>query len=277
MARHSTIPPDPDERVAVSPRHSVRLAQELVPFIHVAPSRDFVVRTITRREANGMPLMSAELVIAGIETRSRYPGAAHYPLHFRKTYYPGRMHGDPREEYERQNEAAELIGIPPAIGWSHDTFRSCMLPGVPYSRLSPFEIEPEDAKLHAARELPLPVAAGLWTLCEQAFRRMEELHAGGLVHRDAELHNFIVCPSPLEIVMIDFEGAATRKALAPEVWDEATRTDFNALAKEGALLQCSLGRQRGNFAEHCLRRGIALFRDPDRVLAEIDRRSVQSA
>jgi hypothetical protein len=277
MGRTSSIPPDMDERIAVSPRHSVRLAQELVPFVHVAPRHDFVVRTIGRREANGMPLMSAEIVIAGADTRERYPRAAQYPLHFRKTYYPGRLHGDPHDEFDRQADAAELIGIPPPIGWSHDTFRSCLPPGVPYNRLSPFEVEPEDAKIHVARELQLIAAIGLFTLCEQAYRRMSELHAGGIAHRDAELHNLIVCASPLEIVMIDFEGSATRKALAEAEWDEAIDSDFAALAKEGALLQCSLGRQRGGFAELCLRRVPTLFRDGERVLAEIDRRTVQSA
>ena len=35
------------------------------------------------------------IVIAGQETRSEFPLAATYPLHFRKTYFPGRLHGDP--------------------------------------------------------------------------------------------------------------------------------------------------------------------------------------
>ena len=37
-----------------------------------------------------MPLMSADLVIASEDTRVRFAAARTYPLHFRKTYYPGR-------------------------------------------------------------------------------------------------------------------------------------------------------------------------------------------
>lgn len=273
----SSIAPDGDERISVSPRHSVRLAQELAPFIHAAPSRDFVVRTISHREVNGMPLMSAEIVIAGRDTRDRFPAAAQYPLHFRKTYYPGRLHGDPRIEFERQAEAAALIGIPPPIGYTPDTFRSCLLPGTPYSRLSPFGLDPESANLHAARELELAPAAGLWLLIEQAFHRMKALHAGGIVHRDAQLHNLIVCGSPLEIVVIDFESAVQRKELDPADWEQAVADDLLLIAKEGALLQCALGRQRGQFAEYCVRNLPHAFKEPDRVRDEIDRRTVQSA
>ena len=70
------------------------------------PRQDFVVRTWARREANGLPLMAAELVIAGAETRQAHPGAETYPLHFRKTYFPARLHGDPQVEFE-----LHLLGV----------------------------------------------------------------------------------------------------------------------------------------------------------------------
>src|SRR5690348_7351145 len=111
---------DEDVLVPVSPRHSVLVGAEYAVWIKRAPRQDFVVRTILKREANGMPLMSADIVIAGDETRSRYDLAAQYPLHFRKTYYPGRLHGDPRQELERQNEAAAILNLPPGIGATHN-------------------------------------------------------------------------------------------------------------------------------------------------------------
>src|SRR5437016_1665429 len=104
-----------------------------------------------KREANGMPVMSAYIVIAGERTRARAPPAKSYPLHSRNTYSPGRLHGDPRQERDRQNEAAEILGIPPAIGATHQIFRSCFLPGSPYNRLSPFGAEPEEANLPIAQ------------------------------------------------------------------------------------------------------------------------------
>src|SRR5262245_54099332 len=128
---------DNDRVVPVSPRHSVRLARELLGLFDRAPQQDYVVRTIARREANGLPLMSAEMVIAGKETRERYPLAARYPLHFRKTFSAARLHGDPLKELELQTLAGTHIRVPPAIGASELVFRSCLVPGRPYSRLSP--------------------------------------------------------------------------------------------------------------------------------------------
>src|SRR5687767_10001851 len=95
--------------IKVSARHAVRLAHEYSHLIERAPARDYVVRTIARREAGGLPLMSADLVIAGKEAREQFPLAATYPLHFRKTYFPGRLHGDPQVEYQRHLRAAQLI------------------------------------------------------------------------------------------------------------------------------------------------------------------------
>ena len=59
--------------VAVSPRHEVLLAPEYAQLIRYAPDHDFVMRTITRREAHGLQLMSAEMVIAGKDTRRAFP------------------------------------------------------------------------------------------------------------------------------------------------------------------------------------------------------------
>ena len=144
---------DEDFSIAVSPRHSVRLAMEYRHLIEKPPRRDFCVRTITRRQANGTPLMAAEIVIAGEDARKELPLAATYPLHFKKTYYPARIHGDPKVEYDRQLDASRLIAVTPPIGSTHDTFRACMIPGSTLTTLLPFQTEPEDRNLHHAREL----------------------------------------------------------------------------------------------------------------------------
>jgi hypothetical protein len=268
---------DEDELIEVSPRHTVRLAHEYLHLVKKAPRRDFVIRTISRREANGMPLMSADIVIAGEEAREQFPVAARYPLHFRKTYYPGRLHGDPKEEFERQAEASRLVGLPPPIGYTNETFRSCLLPGTPYNRLSPFGVEPEDANLSRARELPLAAAAGLWRLLEEAFTKLGALHAGGVAHGDAELHNFIVCPSPLEILMVDFEAAVTRSGVGDPAFEREVHKDFAPLLREAIFLECSLGQQPGALAEMAEARLGESFKHPERFQREIDRKTTQPA
>ena len=111
-----------DRIVAVSPQHSVRLAREYADLLERPQANDYVVRTIARREVNGMPLMSAEIVVAGRETRERHPLAVTYPLHFRKTYSPARMHGDTAKEFENHTLASRIIGLPPPIGFCSQVF-----------------------------------------------------------------------------------------------------------------------------------------------------------
>ncbi len=197
--------------VPVSPRHSVLLAPEYAQLIDRAPDHDFTMRTIARREANGLQLMSAEMVIAGNDTRKEFPLADKYPMHFRKTYFPGRLRGDPSIEFANQQRASEVLGSPPPIGFTKDTFRACFVPGKPYSRLTPFGIEPVENNVQVAEELNLGLAIGLWWLCTQAFDQLNRLHAAGLAHGDMELHNIAVSPAPAEAVR--FHRVAQRGCL----------------------------------------------------------------
>jgi hypothetical protein len=262
---------DEDFAIKVSPRHTIRLAREYLPIVERAPSKDFVVRTLVRRQVNGMPLMSAEIVIASAEARAEFPLAKEFPLHFRKTYFPGRLHGDPADEFAAQAEAARLIDVIPPIGFGPTVFRSCMVPGTPYSALSPFQTEPIERNIVHARELPLMVAAGQYRFAEQAFALLERLHAGGVCHGDAELHNFIVCPSPLEIVPIDFEAAALKGKLSDAEWEKRVYTDPEPLLRHGILLQCALGPQPGHFAEVARERLERLFKDASPFQRELAR------
>lgn len=261
---------DEEVLVAVSPRHSVRLAREYQTLLERAPSKDFVVRTIMKREAQGMPLVSAEVVIASWENRKAFPLAMQYPLHFRKTYYPGRLHGDPKEEHDRQKEASDVLGLPPPIGYTDDSFRSCFLPGTPYSRLTPFAPDAEDANIQKARKLELATGAGLWTLLSNAFDALRRLHEANLCHGDAELHNFIVCPSPLEILVIDFEAAVRRDLIGDEEFGRRVEVDFDPLLREAVFLMCSLGPQQGPMAKLAQERLGKLFKNPDRFRREMD-------
>jgi hypothetical protein len=261
---------DDDRLLPVSPRHSVRLARELMGLVGRPPQSDYVVSTIARREANGLPLMSAEIVIAGRDTREKYPLAAKYPLHFRKTYSPARMHGDPAAEFENQTLASEIIRVQPPIGYGHQEFRSCLVPGRPYSRLSPFGGEHAEGNVRVAQKLDLAAAAGLWRLAEEALAHLSALHRGGLAHGDAELHNFVVCPAPLELVLIDFEGAVKQSTLDDLAWGKRCEADLVPLLREAAYLECALGRQEGPLASLVWERLDSLFRD-----AAVFRRAIE--
>ena len=189
-------------------------------------------------------------------------------MHFRKTYYPARLHGDPRDEFERQREAAALIGVPEPIGCTYDTFRTCLLPGTPYARLSPFGVEPEESNITLAHALPLASAAGLWRMLESAFAQMQALHAGGVAHGDAELHNFIVCA----VAARDRDDrlrsrGAPRRARRRRVASDCAK-DFAPMLREAVLLQCALGPQPGTLAQLALERIASSFKDPERFRRE---------
>jgi hypothetical protein len=264
---------DDEQLIAVSARHSVLLLKEYVALVEKAPRSDIVVSTIAKREAGNLPLMAADLVIAGEDTRASFPLAATYPLHFRKTYFPGRMHGEPMVEFARQARASELTSCSMPIGYSASVFRACLVPGRPFSRLSPFGTEPETSNIATAAKLPLASAAGLWRLAEDTFAQLTAIHEGGLAHGDAELHNFIVSPSPLELVPIDFEAAVLREDLDDAAWAARRDADLLPVLREAVFLQCALGRQRGPLADASLERMDAMFANPARFRATIERQA----
>jgi len=265
---------DPEQlMVRVSPRHELLLAPEYAQLVRYAPEHDFVMRTITRREANGLQLMSAEMVIAGKDTRKEFPLAEEYPMHFRKTYYPGRLRGDPSVEFANQQRASEVLEAPPPIGFTKDTFRSCFVPGKPYSRLTPFGIEPVENNVQVAEGIDLATAVGLWWLCGQTFGQLVKLHGAGLVHGDMELHNIAVSPAPAEAVLIDFELAKWKKDLSEAEWAKQVKADFAELCKEAVYLQCALGRQPGPLADMAMERIVELFPSPGRFERHIRRQA----
>lgn len=223
--------------------------------------------------AGESPLMTGELVIGGRATRDEFPLARTYPLHFRKTYYTARLRGDPRREFECHTRASEIVGVPPPIGHALGTFRSCLLPGRPYSQLSPFGAEPEESNIKVAADLPLATAAGLWRLAEELHTILSRLQAAGMTHGDAELHNFIVCPTPLEVMPIDFELAVIESEVKSDEWTSRCENDMIPILREAIFLQCALGEQPGPLAESALERLDSLFRSGGQFHRAIDRRS----
>jgi hypothetical protein len=259
--------------VRVSPLHSVAVDGDYYAMIQRAPEQDFVVRTLAKTTAGDAPLMMGELVIAGRAARDRHPLAATYPLHFRKTYFVGRLRGDPQVEFERHTRASEVLGIPPPIGYARGSFRSCLLPGRPLDRIMPFGTEPEESNIRHADSLSLAAAAGLWLLAERAVAALTTLHVAGLAHGDAELHNFIVCYAPLDVVPIDFDMAILRDAASEAEWLLHCARDLEPLLKIAVFLQCALGAQEGPLADLSLRHLDTLFARSERFRRAIDERS----
>jgi hypothetical protein len=245
--------------VQVSPRHVVTVDDDYASLIERAPQQDYVVRTLAKRMAGDTPLMSGELVIAGQATRKTYPLAAAYPLHFRKTYYPGRLRGDTQGEFARHSEASEILGIPPPIGFAGGTFRSCLLPGRPFDQLTAFGSEPEDSNIKHADKLPLASAVGMWLLAERVMHTLSTLHAAGMTHGDAELHNFIVCAAPVDIIPIDFDMATRRDGLSDQEWQQRCDKDLENLLRLAVFLQCALGAQSTPLGELSRQRADELF------------------
>jgi hypothetical protein len=173
--------------------------------------------------------------------------------------------------------ASEVLALPPPIGHTQEQFRACLLPGTPYARLSPFDVEPDASKLRRAHELGLATAIGLFHLLQEAFGGLLALHQTGLVHGDTELHNFIVSSSPLEMLPIDFESAMTRDAANEERWEATRMTDLDPILREALLLQCRLGPQPGKMAAAAEERITFLFADASAIARAIEERGAVRA
>lgn len=263
-----------DVLLSVSPYHQVRLAEVYAHMVEKPPAHDYVVRTLATKKINDQPMVQGELVLAGADTLAAYPLARLYPLHFRKTYYPVCFYQDPAGEFAKHTRVSEVIDVPPPIGSTRTSFRSCFLPGRPLDKVSPFGKEPEESNIAPAQELGLAAQMGLWKLLEELYTKLERLHRAGIAHGDAELHNFIVTPAPAGITMIDFEKAVLREEVeSEEAWQEACEKDVRELLKEAVYLMCALGRQRGEMGERAWLMMDGHFRDPGRFVREIERRA----
>ena len=252
--------------VALSPLHRVELAEACAPLLKKPSEKDFTLHTVALKSApDGRPLVHSELVIAGRATRERFPAAREFPVHFLKSYHPWSLHGDPAVEFARTSIAASLLGSPPPVGHDANSFRTTFIPGRPLSRLLPFyAVEPDARALGLARGMDLAALAGLWRLLEAAFDALVRLHAGGLAHGDAELHNVIVCPAPLGVFWIDYEAASLRRETDADDWPARETRDRRELLRAAACVQGALGRQEGTLAEAVVAGldGGSLFRDP---------------
>ncbi|NNC89913.1 MAG: hypothetical protein HKN82_15755 [Akkermansiaceae bacterium] len=264
--------------IAVSPWHSLEIPDGHQELLERPREEDFVLRTLLQREVNGQPLVSGDLVIAGRKTLEAYPLAEQYPVHFRKSYYPICFFQDPAGEEERQLAVSRVEGlhVAPPIGSNRTTFRSCFVPGIPFDRVTPFTHQPEVRNIDAADETPLLTLIGLWNILVELHRKLGALHAAGIAHGDAELHNAIVTPAPAGIVLIDFEKALMRDDAGDDKrdWEETRAADLREVSRQAIYCQCGLGRQTGPLAEEARAEleGGHLLGDPAPFLRAMRRR-----
>ena len=240
--------------VPLSPLHSIELAEGLSHLLVKPPEKDFPIYSIARKTGpDGRDLAHSELVIAGKRTRKTFPIAEQYPVHFLKSYHPWSFHGDPRVEFENNRAAAQILGTTEPIGFDSNSFRATFIPGKPLSKLSPFtNIEPSHRCLGIAQETAPAALIGLWRLAEEVFAQIEKLHSEHFCHGDLELHNVVVCTSPIQTFLIDFESSE-RAFFGPEsVWEQRRSRDLFELLRLAIYLQCGLGRQQGPLARKSL-------------------------
>ncbi len=255
--------------VALSPHHRAQLIPEFAYLIQSPPDHDVIIRTLSRKLSNELPLIQGDLVVAGKDTLTAFPAAQMYPVHFRKTYYPTAFHPPATLEFAKHEKIAGLIDVPPPIGATRNSFRSCFIPGVPLSRLSPFGLEPLEQNLAIAAKAEPGAMIGLWHLLEQVAAQVRTLHHHGIAHGDLFLHNVIVSRSPISICLIDFEQAIEREtALSDEDWAEREVLDLEEVFRHALWVQASLGAQPGSLGERS--REIA-----DRLLGAVGARCLQ--
>lgn len=247
--------------IELSPYHQIKLNPAWEALKDNPPDRDQIIRTVSRKMLNDQPLIQGDLVFAGLDTQAEFPLAKKYPVHFRKTYYPGAFHKPPQREYDHHLQISGILEVPPPIGATRNSFRSCMIPGTPLNRLSPFGVEPLDRNIAIAEDCDTTSLMGMWGLLETIHGQITKLHGAGLAHGDLFLHNIIVSSSPIGVFLIDFELAVEKKEVSDEDWEKACAADFEELYQTATYVQCGLGKQAGHLAEASLAHLKPLFGD----------------
>jgi hypothetical protein len=80
----------------------------------------------------------------------------------------------------------------------------------------------------------------------------------------------VVCSSPLDVALVDFETAIKRDEVDAAAWAARRAKDLVPILREAVFLQCVLGRQQGPLAKAADAALDSLFRSPDRFRRAID-------
>jgi len=158
------------------------------------PAKDEVLAVLYDNGA-----IRGEMVLTGRETIDRFPAAAKFQLHFRKTNLSD-LGYHPTEEYQHLRVlGSEAPGIAPvALGHTQCILLTEFIPGKSLLALSPFSFP---------RANPGKIAnpGGLWAAAQAAYDAAEELHGAGWVHGDLHLDNILITGEG-KARIIDFES-----------------------------------------------------------------------
>ena len=240
---------DAGRPIAVSPRHTVLLAGAVPAGREAAAAR--LRRPHGRAPRSQRPAADGR----GAGDRERgdaqaHPAAATYPLHFRKTYFPGRLHEDPAVEFERHLLASELV--PNAAAHRPQRRRVPQLP-------DPRPVISRASRRSAANRRRTTSQGGEAAAGDRggvvATRRGDAGAAARASRAAASRTATPSCttsssaPSPLEPILIDFEAAVRRDAMTDADWEKRCKLDLEPLLREAVYLQCALGRQPSRLGE----------------------------
>lgn len=227
-------------------------------FVATPPREDITLLSVYENlDASGSrPLVLGELVLAGRKTRLTVPETQRYPIHFKKTYFPGAS-GNPKDELKLTKQAADLLGgfSPKAIGADNFSIRTSIVPGVAWAAISPLckghnfvsgsRKESLGQGLHLLREgKRTPALLSYWKTLEAINTAIDRLHKK-CVHGDLHRNNILMVPQKggFEPVIIDFETLQDLRGLDKEEASELKADDKQELWMECAALQLVIGKQ----------------------------------
>jgi len=182
------------------------------------PAKDEVLAVLYDNGA-----IRGEMVLTGRETIDRFPAAAKFQLHFRKTNLSD-LGYHPTEEYQHLRVlGSEAPGIAPvALGHTQCILLTEFIPGKSLLALSPFSFP---------RANPGKIAnpGGLWAAAQAAYDAAEELHGAGWVHGDLHLDNILITGEG-KARIIDFESL--RQPIIPVIFllPPATSGYYNSIS-----------------------------------------------
>jgi hypothetical protein len=85
-----------------------------------------------------------------------------------------------------------------------------------------------------------------------------------------ELHNVVICTSPIQTFMIDFESSESSFVGPEKSWNDLRLRDYYELLRLAVYLQCGLGRQKGALAQKSLENLSLLFDTSSTFAARLD-------
>jgi hypothetical protein len=220
-------------------------AKNLEKLLENPPKEDTTLYVIYKT-----PFVLGEIVLAGKDTQKQFPLCRFHPVHFKKTYLQkiDPEETDPKHEFLCSKmvkahfedlDAGDQVPTP--LGCSPQTFRSELIEGKTLGTLSPLtphlesqEITTQITEYKKQGQSILPLWEGLETLNKTT----NQLHSGGMLHKDLHRENMMLVPTEtgFEGRIIDFETVEEDERFQTREWEAVCLEDKTHLYKETALI-----------------------------------------